>query len=237
MIKELENYKVENMFIMNSELVLADNETVKYKIEDELSEDEKRKFIDSLTDGLATYLYFLIEKYQEDEKNFREKEWGGYYLRDIKKWIKTWDRRDRKNENDTSMGSGYFYESINHYNCTYVGYRTAIYKPTYISFGNYEKISTDYEGRDIVHKWFHELLKTLESKEREYFRKTNILEIKKTELQEVYKGIHFNNSELNDMINRCPAKYPKDITVERLQQFIDAYKKVHEYVEEISKTL
>ena len=194
-----ENYKISNYIIMNSQKHIErfgsgyrSNEFVVYDVENELSDDEKLEIIDSLYNGIGTYMLNLIKKYLQDkEQGVIKTTKYGYSLNvgSVRAWIK---------RNDTK---GIMCNAYTHYS-----------HGRYYLFGNEHRMSLDtspdcgykylYDGEPIVRQWFHDMLRLMDKDEKDYFRKTDSVEILKSEIKEHFDNfshIYWTNIDLNKL--------------------------------------
>lgn len=195
-----ENYKISNYIIMNSQkhTEILDrsyrfSEVEVYDVENELSDDEKLEIIDSLYHGIGTYLLNLIKKYLKDrESGVIKTTTYGYSLNvgSVRAWI-------RKNDTRGIMCNPYTNYSHGRYHL----------------FENVREMSLDtpltgygyrdlYAEEPIVRQWFHDMLKLMDKEENEHFRKTDSVEILKSEIKrysDIFNHIYWSNIDLNKL--------------------------------------
>lgn len=218
-------YKIKDLQFINTdyeEVRLERKGMIKiFSIEKRYSLDEKKKFIDELENGIASYMLELIEKWKNDRDTLPQTMYKKVRVTSLKAWLK---RNDKKkcitNDEDgcyTLFGSIY---NLDDYDIC------PLYK--------YE-INYPYTGENIVHQWFHDLINKLYYKEVDYLRSIDPFEIK---LQKVIDyaeqyNIYFENRTLEDIVwNRY-----RDISEKTLDTFLAAYEQLGDAVNEITVNL
>lgn len=191
-----------------------------YEIEDRLSEEEKLAFIDEMKEGLGTYVFNLLKKW-EAEKDTLPHKWGNPKTVSKKAWIKRNDPHGVINI-DYSLG-------------TYYLFKTKFLQLSTICSSTEYGYSLEYTGKSVVHQWFHDLCKELYYQEKKYFEDHDTKEVKLAQVRKLGDryGIVFDNQLLNDIVwNR-----EKNVTEAELDQFINAYEALERHIKEITVTL
>ncbi len=200
-MEELINYKIENLAITKLETYTKVHNRFEYynieeekvfKIEDDLSIKKKLEIIDAMTEGLGSYILELILKYEtaKNEKAIKMTQYGGFNKNSLNKWIK---------ENDPRK-------------ICYISYDSSF--PRYKFEGNLYKLEsitprTDYsykrlyDGKDIIHQLFHDLLINRYKDEIEYYRNNDPIQIKMNKVRDLankYNIYPENNEKLSNLI-------------------------------------
>lgn len=191
-----------------------------FQIENELTLEDKISFIDEIEKGMATYLLNIFDKWEIDKKGLPKDSYGHVKTVSKKAWIKRND--DRKIiDIKYKIGSYYFlgeeYKTITKI-CPSTGYGRDM----------------QYTNDHIVNQWFHDLCYKLYREELNYYKTINPLHIKIEKLKEMKRyNTLFNNKIINDIVHNNK----EDVTEQELDIFINAYEKLDNYVEELSKEL
>lgn len=159
-------WKVEDMALMNEKSnIYIGNEKI-YKAENKLTRQEKIDFLDSMNDGLTSYILNLADKLKEDKENgvIKKDTYGEMKAISYIAWI---NRNDTRNCVDSIYDRG----SIN-----FTPYRKINMLNTNISMFRGSTYS------DYVNEAFHLQLKNLENQEKQYFREHDEYEILKTKI-------------------------------------------------------
>ena len=89
-------WNVEDMALLNQKGgVILGKEKI-YDCEHKILRDDKIAFVDSMQDGVLSYLLFLIEKFNEDKENMPKDSWGHVKTVSLKAWIKKNDNKNTK---------------------------------------------------------------------------------------------------------------------------------------------
>lgn len=222
------DYKVEELKLMNmgKTRVHRQNSYLRgglnvFDIELPMSMEEKIAFIDKMKDGVATYMLNLLEKWEKEKDSLPKDQYGHPKTVSKKAWIR---RNDDREIIDIKYNIG-----------TYYLFGTKFMKMSLTCPETEFGYSLEYTGGHIVHQWFHDLLKKLEQKEREYFRTHDPFQIKLGKLREYgdrYR-ITFDNIELNNIIwNR-----EEDVSEERVDKYLAAYERLEREINLISNEL
>lgn len=222
------DYRVEDLKLMKMKKIpvcqprpyLRDGLTV-YEIEKTISLEEKVDFIDSMHDGIATYLLNLLEKWEREKDTLPKDSYGVVKKVSYRAWLR---RNDKRKIIDTVVKVGAYYMFGTRFT------EMSLTCPTG-EFG----YSLEYTGDHIAHQWFHDLLKELEREERKYFREHDSFQQK---LQKVKKygeryQENFGCIELNNII----WNGLEDVPEERLDKYLVAYQQLETTIEKISQEL
>lgn len=221
-------WKVEDMALMNEKSnIYIGNEKI-YKAENELTREEKIEFLDSMNDGLTSYILGLADKLKEDKANgvIKKGKYGQMSAISFAAWIK---RNDTRNCVDIIYDRGSInftpYRNINMLNTNISMFRGSTY--------------TDY-----VDEAFHIKLKELEMQERQYFREHDEYEILKAKVSEYLdkygtfglniwktsRGLYFYKNDDANSLGR-------QITLDELKLFYSKYEEMDKLYAKITKEL
>lgn len=191
-----------------------------FEIENELSVDEKIKFIDSQSDGVASYLLELFEKWEADKNELPQNSYGRPKTVSFKAWLRRNDPKNRMSEYDLG--------TYNLFGTSFIGMGNDCPKANY----NY---NLPYTGKHVVHQWFHDLCEKLYLEEREYFKSIDPFSIK-LKIIKAYGDLYnvtFGNEEIHDIVwNR-----KEDVAEENLDMYIKAYEKLEATIKDIENEL
>lgn len=234
-------YKKEELKIMNMEKIRATNFELTrdnahnirnenrgkeyptiYKIESELSLEEKIDFIDEVKEGLASYMLNILNLWDLKKEDMPKDTYGNTKTVSKKAWIK-------KNDNLKIIDDWYKYGNYQMFKTKYSLYekdRYSLIVPK-TEYG----YTLLYSGQHVVHQWFHDLLNELEIEELKYFRTIDSKQIKLTKVREFgdrYRET-FNDKKLNDIIwNRL-----SDVTEQELDIYIKAFETLEKSITDI----
>lgn len=210
-------YNKEDLKFYNMEKVSIGYKKEAFKIETELSEEEKIKFIDELENGVASYMLNILTKWEQEKDSLPKDNWGSPKTVSKKAWIKRNDERKIINI-DYSIGKYYMFGDDFK--------EMSLICPT-TEYG-YDKT---YTGEHVANQWFHNLLNKLYIKEKEYFKSIDSFEIKLKKIQE-YAGQYgiLDNQKLND-IKYTNTGYKDNVTEKELDVFIETYEIIEKYYE------
>lgn len=216
-------YNKEDLKLYNMEKVSVGYNKKVFKIETELSFEEKVKFMDELENGIASYMLNMIEKWENEKDSLPKNNWGTTKTVSKKAWIKRNDERKIIN-NDYKIGEYYMFG--NNFK------ELSLICPT-TEYG-YDEV---YTGESIVNQWFHDFLNKLYIKEKEYFKSINPFEIKLKKIQE-YAGQYgiLDNKKLNNIKYKNKG-YKDNVIEEELDIFIETYEKIEKYYENMIRDL
>lgn len=188
-----------------------------FKIETELTQDEKLIFIDSITDGACSQLLQLMEKWKLEKDNLPQDRYGN--PKTVSK--KAWHKRSVPSNKWFSINSEY----LNKY--WFIGH-------SYVGFDNECQQSLPHGGKHIVHQWFHDLAYNLRRDEIKHYRDNSPFYQK---LERVKKyGDHFGVFD-NQVINDIVWNRKEDVTEEQLDYYIEQYEKLESLYDIIKNNL
>lgn len=160
-------WKVEDMALMNEKSnIYIGNEKI-YNAENKLTRQEKIDFLDSMNDGLTSYILNLADKLKEDKENgvIKKDTYGEMKAISYIAWINRNDTRNCIGNSTYNRGEIRFSpcRNINRLDTNVSMFRSSTYS-------------------DYVNEAFHLQLKTLENQEKQYFREHDEYEILKTKV-------------------------------------------------------
>lgn len=219
------NWIKEEMKLMNMRKEYADNTGRNgdileiFEIENELTLDEKVAFIDSMKDGVASYLIGLLTKWKEEKDSLSKDVYGEVRTVSKKAWI-------RKNDSRELLDNYFKYGSYRLFGRQYTD--MTLETPTSMYYGS----PIEHTGSHVANQWFHDILNELKRREEKYFRDNDTLTIKIKEVKEMASmSILFNSMELNDIV----WNGKEDISEENLDVYIESYEKLGVYIEELER--
>lgn len=222
------NYRIEDLKLLNMKKlpVYQSNPYMRnglyvFEIEKDMSLEEKITFIDTLKDGVATYLLNLLTKWEKEKDTLPKDNYG--YPKTVSK--KAWIRRNDKRE----------IINIEYDIGTYYLFKTKFLEMTTTCPSTEYGYHLEYTGNHIVHQWFHDLLKQLAQEERKYFKKHDPFQIKLKKVKDYgnqYRE-YFDCLELNDII----WNNKEDVPEEHLDKYIAAYQRLEAEIKRISQEL
>lgn len=223
-------WKVEDMALMNEKgNIYIRNEKI-YKAENELTREEKIEFLDSMNDGLTSYILGLADKLKEDKTNgvIKKDKYGQMNTISFAAWIKKNDTRNCIGNSTYNMGEIRFSpcRNINRLDTNVSMFRSSIY--------------TDY-----VDEAFHIKLKDFEKQERQYFKNHDEYEILKTKVSEYsYKygafGLNIwrsNNKGLSFYKNDNANSSERKLTLDELKLLNSKYEEMDTLYQKISSEM
>ena len=222
-------YKVEDLRFYNmktsikyiSNFRINTGECKIFEIEDQLTENEKIKFIDELKDGVASYLLNILQKWEVEKDNLPKDNWDNVKTVSKKAWIKRIDKR-KIIDIEYKVGKYYLFG-------TEFKDMSIICPTTEYSY------RMAYTGEGIINQWFHDLCNLLYKEEQKYFQEHDNFQIKLSKLKELGNkhNIVFGSMELNDIIwNR-----KEDISEQRIDEYIIAYERLYQFIDQIGNEL
>ena len=221
-------YKVEELkfFTMKKEKIWVSSPHMRnglsiYAIEKTLSEEEKLAFIDELKEGIGSYVFKILKKWEDEKDSLPQDKYGHPKTVSKKAWIK---RNDPHEIIDIKYRLG-----------NYWLFKTQFKELSTICPTTESGYSHEYTGQSVVHQWFHDLCKELYYKEKKYFEEHDTKEIKLAQVKKLGDryGIVFDNQDLNDII----WNGKKDVSEEELDRYIAAYEELEEKIQEIKHKL
>jgi hypothetical protein len=211
------NYRVENLFFKNMSRAITIGNYKYFSIESDLAEEEKVEILDKYSDGLATYMISLINKWNNEKDSLPKDQWNDPKSVSKNAWIK---------KNDTKK-------------IIYISYNQAI---SYNMFGGKHKTldticgtmeyshNMAYTGNSIINQWFYDFCETQLKKEQQWFKENDPKQIKLKQLKDIgdlYRTC-FDNMKLNDVI----WNNKDNITEEEIDLFMNAYKAIEKCISE-----
>lgn len=212
-----------------------------FNIEDEYTIEEKIKICDSLLDNYATNLIDLLLKLQEDIgskiKVVKKSHGEEINTSSFKAWLKKHD----------ITKVAYFSDDWLHGKCLKIPYIDVEFRLWEIlrcddilicpntSYG-YQRVWTD---KHIVNQVFHKMIIGLRNEEISYFKTIDEYEIKYAELKEIAgRNTPFDCERLNMVVwNGRNQLEKQNATLEDLTRWIEAYKNLAVYADELSRDL
>lgn len=177
-----------------------------FKIETELTQDEKLAFIDLITDGAGSQLLQLMEKWESEKVDLPQDRHGN--VKTVSK--KAWHKRSVPSSKWFSINN----ESI--YKYWFIGH-------SYAGFDNECQSGLSYGGKHIVHQWFHDLAYNLKREEIKHYRDNSPFYQKLERIQKY--GEHFGLFD-SQVINDIVWNRKEDVTEEQLDYYIEQYEKL-----------
>ena len=192
-----------------------------YKAENKLTRQEKIEFLDSMNDGLTSYILGLADKLEEDKEN-------GIIKKDIHGEMKTISYIAWINKNDTRncLGTGTFNMGITNFSPGRNINRLKIIHP------------------DYVDEAFHLQLQDLERQEKQYFRKHDEYEILKRKVSnglyrygtfglniwQCSEGLFIYKRDNFDLLRR-------ELTLDELKFLNNKYEELEKYYKKITSEM
>lgn len=212
-------YKKEDLKFYNMKSNVSYGNTKIYNIENELSFEEKIAFIDEVKNGIASYLYNILTKWEKEKDSLPKDKWENVKTVSKKAWIK-------KNDPRKIINNIYDYGSYSLFGTKYKLMSTTCPDS---EFGK----TLPYTGNNVVHQWYHDLCINLQNEEARYLKEIDPFQIKVSKVKDFGERYHilFNNKKINDIVWNNRA----DITDEELDIVIAAYEKIDNYVNQITK--
>ena len=223
-------WKVEDMTLMNEKgNIYICNEKI-YKAENELTREEKINFLDSMNDGLTSYILNLADKLKEDKENgvIKKDTYGEMKAISYIAWINRNDTRNCIGNSTYNRGEIRFSpcRNINRLDENISMFRSSTY--------------SDYEDEA-----FHLQLKKLETQEKQYFRKHDEYEILKAKVSEYsYKygafGLNIwrsNNKGLSFYKNDDTNSSKRKLTLDELKLLNSKYEEMDKLYQKISNEM
>ena len=220
-------YKLEDLRFLNSKIAYSIGVEKIREIEVKFTREEKISLIDELYNGFASYMLGIFDKYNEDIKDGIIK--CDSYGKPKNISLKAWQNRNQKDNILT----------YNHYiSCNEYGYYRFLGNMYKISDGensecHYGVVSYDLLfKRDIVSEWFHQVVKSLVSKENLYMQTQNPYYIKLNRVKEIreYEGNILNSTIVDNIFYN--GYEPKE---EILDNILSAIEEVKDFRDNIKK--
>ena len=202
-----------------------------FDAETETLREDKIAFVDSITDGMLTYLLKLAEKLDAERDKTPKDRWGSIRTNSFQAWLKRNDIRG------VCVTDAYYVGKI----------RTRVYEgcaytlpDRRIQFLNEKRSYEHYD--DYVNEAFHKVLYELCNEEQAYYESHDeycILAQKAKEVIHTYGSFGGNiytssNGEIG-VYRDDPYKSSRPLTKEELEVLIEKGRKVKEFMDELSK--
>lgn len=210
-------YSKEELKFLNMKVRFALDQKKVFSIEEELSIDEKIKFIDELENGVATYLLNIFNKWKLEKDSLPKDKWNDIKTVSKKAWIKRNDERKLIDD----------HYKIGSYHLLGTAFKEmSLICPT-TEYG-YQML---YTNKDVVNQWFHDLCTKLYREEKIYFESINPFDIKIKKIQEYANryGI-LDNIKINN-IKYTNTGYKDNLEEKELDIFIATFEKIEKYFE------
>lgn len=206
-----------------------------FSVESETSENDKIAFVDSLTDGLLTYILNLANAFDKDSTGMRKDKSGNVYRNSLLAWLK-------KNDKRNVITTAWEYGKVNteklddckfYFSKRYIG---DINKKITVFVDPYK----DYSYTDIV---FHNVLRELCKKEKEHFEsRSDYYDILTRDAKAVlnrYGAFGSNLCVSSDgtisVYKDDPYKEQRKLTVEELKSLVAKGYEAQKVIKELSK--
>ena len=202
-----------------------------FDAETETLREDKIAFVDSITDGMLTYLLKLAEKLDAERDKTPKDRWGSIRTNSFQAWLKRNDIRG------VCVTDAYYVGKI----------RTRVYEgcaytlpDRRIQFLNEKRSYEHYD--DYVNEAFHKVLYELCNEEQAYYESHDeycILAQKAKEVIHTYGSFGGNiytssNGEIG-VYRDDPYKTSRPLTKEELEILIEKGRKAKEFMDELSK--
>lgn len=214
-------WKVEDLALMNEKSKFYIGNEKIYKVEDELTKQEKIEFLDSMNDGLTSYILNLADKLEEDKEN-------GIIKKDIHGEMQTISYIAWINRNDirNCIGNSTYNRGITNFSpCRNIN-RLKIIHP------------------DYVDEAFHLQLQDLEKQEKQYFRQHDEYEILKRKVSngmdkygtfglniwQCSEGLFIYKRDNFDLLRR-------ELTLDELKFLNNRYEELEKHYEKITSEM
>lgn len=215
-------YNKEEFKFLNMKKVHKRLKVEVFQIETELSIEEKLEFIDHVADGIGTYMFEILTKWEKEKDNLPKDIYGSPKTVSKKAWLK---RNDPRTIIDNSYKIGSYYMFKDKIKCM------DLTTPS-TEWGNMDT----YTGEHIIHQWYHSLCNKLYIEEKAYFKTIDTFEIKKSkviEFGERYRTV-FDNEDIGNIVWNNKSS---GVTESQLDIFIAAYEELEKSIEVISTNM
>lgn len=210
-------WNVEDMKLLNQKCNIFIGKEKIYNCENEVSREEKIKFVDKMKDGKLSYILNLAQKLERDKENMSVDQLGDVKTISLKAWIK-------RNDDKKLIDSTYKYGNIR-----------------FLAKRNIQSINLKYAYDtydNYVDEIFHRQLKECEQMEHEYFLEHDEYSILKQKFRDkkycTAFGVHINIWS-NGRICVCDKnENERDITIDELKYLLGKYDELDRLVEKIT---
>lgn len=212
-------YKKEDMKFLNMRRNTIVGKEKVFEIENELVLKDKIKFIDEIENNVASYLLNILTKWENEKDSLSKDSYNNIKTVSKKAWIKRNDER-KIIDIDYKIGKYFLFGTE---------YKTMSLICPYTEYG-YRLLYTD---GNVVNQWFHDLCIKLYLEEKQYFESVNPVEIKISQVKKCVEKYHvyFDSKKVNDIA----WNNDKNITEKELDIYLDAYKKIEDYIVKTTK--
>lgn len=223
MVINMFTWKLEDMALMNENCNTYIGTHKMYNAEITTAREEKIAFVDSMTDGLLSYILELIEKFNKVKDSLPKTNYGDVKTVSLKAWI---------NKNDTKY-SQKIIDDWYHYG-------------KYRILGCERHITNDYKGTydiydDLVDEVFHRQLLECEKCECRYFKEHDEYEVLKDKLRntgyDTTFGVRLSFSSNNEIYILDDDDNKREITIDEIKILLDKYEQLDRLVENLTKEI
>jgi hypothetical protein len=212
-VEELRFTNMKRQNVYKSNPVSKDGIKV-FEIEKEMTLEEKIKVLDIFKDGIATYMFDIINRWNEEKDSLPQDTWGSPKTVSKKAWLKRNDPR-KIIDNDYKLGEYYLFGNK---------FKTLSVECPSTEYG----YDMAYTGEHVVNQWFNGLCSEFIKNERKWFKENDPLQIKINKVAKLgdrYREV-FNCKLLNDIVHNGK----KDATEEELDAFITVYEELGKFI-------
>lgn len=215
-------YKPESQIFKNMNRSISFGDYKPFSIENKLSKEEKIEIIDKYSDGLATYMLTIINKWNDEKDSLPKDSWGYPKTISKKAWIK---RNDQKKIIDNEYRIGDYWMFGSKFK------DLSIQCPT-TEYGR----NMEHTGQHVVNQWFYDFCYKQLQEEQKWFKEHDSKQIKITQVKNLgdHYGTVFGCKLLNDIVWNNKKT---DITDEQLDAFINAYEALKKCITEQTEIL
>lgn len=212
-------WNVEEMKLMNDIGVNNIGREKMYSCEDKLTTEEKIKFVDEMQEGKLTYILELINKFNKDKDNGIIKTTSSGLVKTVslKPWIK-------KNDSKKIVDDWYHYGKFN-----------------FLRVGRY--IQTIEDREKYINEVFHNQLKLLESKEKQWFLEHDEYSILTNKVEDYIDkygtfGLYIIQGSDGIELTKSNSDWEgRKFTIEELKKLISYYEKLSAYEKKLSEEI
>lgn len=214
-------WKVEDMALLNQKGGIYFGKDKLYDCEGRVSREDKIAFVDSMQDGILSYLLTLIEKFNHDVDNMPKDQWGNIKTVSLKAWVK---------KNDTKYSRPIIDDYYRYRRYCVIGMERYITSNSKGCYDTYE---------DLVDELFHRQFKTCEQEEQNYFLEHDeysILKCKLGEMMDKYSttfGVSIITSGNNYYVGNFKEK--REITMDEIKDMLVKYEQLSILVEKLTE--
>lgn len=206
-----------------------------YDIEHKLSKDEKRQYIDELSNNALSYVISLFEKYENEQDCLALDKWGYPKTNSLQAWIRRNDPRHILKLDKSKTGE------INIRIPNEMMYRQSWDFPhRKIMNMNTRGIYDTYA--DYIEETFHKLIVAYSYAEQKYFTEHDTYTLLSKDAQHYIEkfgtfGSNIGISSCDGLIieNEHDKSYRRKLTEEELKIFIEKGKQVEKFIENLSE--